>query len=161
MLTALESAGMPFAIYPFSKDVETRRIGPFLVSRYDSHGVYDINVALMVTDQLPYYFSELKKQVKGGRHNILQTYWELAELRLPGALYWNGSTSCGCPILTSQTRSDRFSIEKSPWSRLVSASLVSIVVRGSILVWTTIGFTSSFLLITIRKLPKKILWEWL
>ena len=65
MLTALDSAGMPFAIYPFSKDVETRRIGPFLESRYDRHGVYDINVALMATDQLPYYFSELRKQVKG------------------------------------------------------------------------------------------------
>jgi glycosyltransferase involved in cell wall biosynthesis len=59
MLTALHSAGMPFAIYPFSKDVETRRIGPFLESRYDSHGVYDINVPLMVTDQLPYYFADV------------------------------------------------------------------------------------------------------
>src|SRR5260370_31981486 len=63
MLTALDSAGMPFAIYPFSKDVETRRIGPFLESRYDRHCVYDINVAHMATDQLPYYFSELEKQV--------------------------------------------------------------------------------------------------
>jgi hypothetical protein len=82
MLTALDSAGMPFAIYPFSKDVETRRIGPFQESRYDLHGVYDINVALMATDQLPYYFSELQKQVTGGGYNILQTYWELAEAPL-------------------------------------------------------------------------------
>jgi glycosyltransferase involved in cell wall biosynthesis len=82
MLTALDSAGMPFAIYPFSKDVETRRIGPFLESRYDRHDVYDINVAHMAADQLPYYFSELKKQVKGSRYNILQTYWELAEAPL-------------------------------------------------------------------------------
>ena len=81
-LAALDSAGMPFAIYPFSKDVETRHIGPFLESRYDCHGVYDINVALMATDQLPYYFSELQKQVKGARYNILQTYWELAEAPL-------------------------------------------------------------------------------
>jgi glycosyltransferase involved in cell wall biosynthesis len=82
MLTALDAAGMPFAIYPFNKDVETRHVGPFLESRYDRHGVYDINVALMATDQLPYYFSELQKQVKGGRHNILQTYWELEEAPL-------------------------------------------------------------------------------
>ena len=79
MLTALDLAGLPFAIYPFSKDVETRRMGPFLESRYDRDGVYDINVALMATDQLPHYFSELRTQVKGCRCNILQTYWELAE----------------------------------------------------------------------------------
>jgi glycosyltransferase involved in cell wall biosynthesis len=82
MLTALDSAGMPFAIYPFTKDVETRRIGPFLESRYDRDGVYDINVAHMATDQLPHYFSELRKQVKRCRYNILQTYWELAEAPL-------------------------------------------------------------------------------
>jgi glycosyltransferase involved in cell wall biosynthesis len=82
MLTALDSAGMPFAIYPFSKDVETRRIGPFMESRYDRQGVYDINVAHMATDQLPYCFSELRNQIMGGRYNILQTYWELAEAPL-------------------------------------------------------------------------------
>ncbi len=82
MLTALDSAGMPFAIYPFSKDVETRRIGPFLETRYDRDGVYDINVALMATNQLPHYFSELRKQVEGCQYNILQTYWELAEAPL-------------------------------------------------------------------------------
>jgi glycosyltransferase involved in cell wall biosynthesis len=82
MLTALDSAGMPFAIYPFSKDAETRRIGPFLESRYDRHDVYDINVAHMAADQLPYYFSELKKQVTRSRYNILQTYWELTEAPL-------------------------------------------------------------------------------
>jgi glycosyltransferase involved in cell wall biosynthesis len=82
MLTALDAAGMPFAIYPFSKNVETRRIGPFLGSRYDRESVYDINVALIATNQLPHYFSELRKQVKGCRYNILQTYWELAEAPL-------------------------------------------------------------------------------
>ncbi len=82
MLMALNSAGMPFAIYPFSKNVETRRIGPFLESRYDRDGVYDINVAHMAADQLPHYFSELQKQVMAGRYNILQTYWELAEAPL-------------------------------------------------------------------------------
>jgi hypothetical protein len=82
MLTALDSAGMPFAIYPFSKDVETRRIGPFQESRYDRCGMYDINVALLATDQLPYYLSELQKQFTGGRYNILETYWELGEAPL-------------------------------------------------------------------------------
>ena len=82
MLAALDSANMPFAIYPFNKNVETRHIGPFLENRYDRHGVYDINVAYMATDQLPHYFSELQNQVTGGRYNILQTYWELAEAPL-------------------------------------------------------------------------------
>ena len=79
MLAALDSAQMPFAIYPFNKNVEARHIGPFLESRYDREGMYDINVACMATDQLPYYFSELQNQVDGGRYNVLQTYWELAE----------------------------------------------------------------------------------
>jgi glycosyltransferase involved in cell wall biosynthesis len=82
MLTALDSTDMPFAIYPFSKDVETRLIGPFLESRYDRQGVYDINVAYIAVDQLPYYFSELENQIMSSRYNILQTYWELAEAPL-------------------------------------------------------------------------------
>src|SRR5271165_4594678 len=79
LLAALDSAGMPFAIYPFNKDVETRKIGPFLERRYDRAGVYDINVAYMQADQLKYYFPQLQKQVTGARYNILRTYWELAE----------------------------------------------------------------------------------
>jgi hypothetical protein len=79
MLMALDSTGMPFAIYPFDKNVEARRYGHFLESHYDRKGVYDIDVAHMATDQLPHYFSQLRKQVRGSRYNILQTYWELVE----------------------------------------------------------------------------------
>jgi glycosyltransferase involved in cell wall biosynthesis len=79
MLTALDSAGMPFAIYPFVKDAENRHIGPFLDTRYDRTGVYDINVAYMQVNKLPYFYSELQKQLTGARYNILRTYWELAE----------------------------------------------------------------------------------
>src|ERR1700722_1451995 len=67
MLTALDSAGMPFAIYPFSKDAENRLIGPFLDDRYDRDGVYDINIAYMQVNKLPYYYSELRKQLTGAR----------------------------------------------------------------------------------------------
>jgi hypothetical protein len=73
---------MPFAIYPFSKGVETRHIGPFLENRYDRQGVYDINVAHMAVDQLPHYFSELQNHVMSSRYNILHTYWGLAEAPL-------------------------------------------------------------------------------
>ena len=87
MLRALDSAGMPFAIYPFSKDAESRLIGPFLDDRYDRDGVYDINVVYMQVNKLPYYYSELRKQLTGARYNILRTYWELAEAPLAwGAL---------------------------------------------------------------------------
>jgi glycosyltransferase involved in cell wall biosynthesis len=79
MVTALDSCGMSFAIYPFSKDAETRRIGPFFEERYDRFGVYDINVAYMPVNQVPHCVSELQKQVMGARYNILRTYWELAE----------------------------------------------------------------------------------
>lgn len=85
MLTALDCAGMEFAIYPFNRDTETRRLGPFLENRYDRQGVYDINVAYMAVGQLPMYFSELEKQVRYGGYNILRTYWELPEAPLAWA----------------------------------------------------------------------------
>ena len=79
MLRALEFAEISFSIYPFSKDAETRYIGPFLQKRYDRSGIYDINIAYLQVSQLPYYYRELQKQLSGARYNILRTYWELAE----------------------------------------------------------------------------------
>lgn len=79
MLKALDSAGMRFSIYPFSKGAESRYIGPFLDSKYDRTGLYDINVAYIQTSQLPDYFVELRRQIIGARYNILRTYWELSE----------------------------------------------------------------------------------
>jgi glycosyltransferase involved in cell wall biosynthesis len=87
MLMALDSAGVPFSIYPFIKDAENRCVGPFLDKRYDRTGVYDVNVAYMQVNKLPYYYSKLQKQLTGARYNILRTYWELAEAPLAwGAL---------------------------------------------------------------------------
>jgi glycosyltransferase involved in cell wall biosynthesis len=79
MLRALDSAEIPFAIYPFSKHAESRYIGPFLDRRYDRAGIYDVNVVYIQVGQLPDYFFELQKQAIGARYNILRTYWELAE----------------------------------------------------------------------------------
>ena len=79
LLKALDAAGMPFGIHPFSREAETRRIGPFLESRYDLHEVYDVNVAYIQVAQLPHYFHELQKRVTGARYNILRTYWELSK----------------------------------------------------------------------------------
>ncbi|MBV8441385.1 MAG: hypothetical protein JO312_12645, partial [Hyphomicrobiales bacterium] len=79
MLRALDSAGMPFAIYPFKKDVETRLTAPFLAERYDLTGIYEINIAYLAPPMLPFFYQELKSQLKGGGYTILRTYWELPE----------------------------------------------------------------------------------
>ena len=80
LLTALDAAGLSFSIYPFSRNVETRIIGPFLEHRYDRIASYDITIAYMAVDQLPYCFKELSVQFAGSGYTILQTFWEL-----PGA----------------------------------------------------------------------------
>ena len=77
MLRALDQTGLAFFIYPFNGGVETRFIGPFLESRYDQNGVYDVNVIYVAADQLPYVLQPLNKQVSGAGYNILRTYWEL------------------------------------------------------------------------------------
>ena len=80
LLTALDAAGLSFSIYPFNRNVETRLIGPFLEHRYDRIAAYDITVAYMAVDQLPYCFEELSLQFAGSGYTILRTFWEL-----PGA----------------------------------------------------------------------------
>ena len=77
MLTALDGAGLEFSIYPYNWNVTTRRIGPFLESRYDLEGVYDINVIYVAVDQVQFVSQNVNKQVNGAGYNILRTYWEL------------------------------------------------------------------------------------
>ena len=77
MLSALDSSDLRFSIHPFNRNVETRFVGPFLESRYDLDGIYDINVIYVAPDQLPHVLSKLNKQVRSARYNILRTYWEL------------------------------------------------------------------------------------
>ncbi len=79
MMNALENSGATVSIYPFDKNVESRRIGPFLEKRYDRTGLYDIIVAYMAVDQLPHYFELLKLQKASPKYMILRTYWELPE----------------------------------------------------------------------------------
>jgi glycosyltransferase involved in cell wall biosynthesis len=77
MLQALYESGVEFSIYPFRRNIETRLGAPFLPELYDRHGIFDISVAYMATDQLPHYYDELEAQVESGSYNILRTYWEL------------------------------------------------------------------------------------
>ncbi len=79
MLQALYESGLQFSIYPFRRNIETRLGAPFLPELYDRSGIYDISVAYIATDQLPYYYEELEAQVDSGSYNILRTYWELPE----------------------------------------------------------------------------------
>jgi glycosyltransferase involved in cell wall biosynthesis len=77
MLQALYESGMEFSIYPFRKNIETRLGAPFHPELYDRHGIYDVSVAYMATDQINHYYEELQAQVESGSYNILRTYWEL------------------------------------------------------------------------------------
>jgi glycosyltransferase involved in cell wall biosynthesis len=77
MLEALYESGMEFSIYPFRRNIENRLGAPFLPELYDRHGIYDISVAYMATDQLPHYYEELEAQLESGSYNVLRTYWEL------------------------------------------------------------------------------------
>ena len=79
MLQALYASGLQFSIYPFRRNIETRLGAPFLPQLYDYNGIYDLTVAYIATDQLPYYYEELEAQVESGSYNILRTYWELPE----------------------------------------------------------------------------------
>jgi glycosyltransferase involved in cell wall biosynthesis len=77
LLSALDAAELSFSIYPFSRNVETRLIGPFLEHRYDRTAAYDITVAYMAADQFPYCVKDLSLQFAGSGYTILQTFWEL------------------------------------------------------------------------------------
>jgi glycosyltransferase involved in cell wall biosynthesis len=76
MLTALYDLGYHFSIYPFSRNIDTRMIAPFLAERYVRDRKFDINVLYLGVDQLPFCFEELEDRLDG-TYNILRTYWEL------------------------------------------------------------------------------------
>jgi glycosyltransferase involved in cell wall biosynthesis len=74
---SLATTQLPFAVYPFNVNVETRRIGPFMADRYDLEGRYDVNVIEMAADQLPGMFNALGEARLDGSYNVLRTAWEL------------------------------------------------------------------------------------
>jgi glycosyltransferase involved in cell wall biosynthesis len=77
MLTSMEGMSIPFSVYPFNVNVETRRIGPFMAERYDKAGRYDVNLIQTAPDQLPYAIRELGPLRTSGSYNILRAFWEL------------------------------------------------------------------------------------
>lgn len=80
MLMALENSSIPFSIYPFNVNVETRRVGSFLEHRYDLTGYHEINVVYIGVDQLPYLYETLHARMTRAKYNILRTYWELPRI---------------------------------------------------------------------------------
>jgi glycosyltransferase involved in cell wall biosynthesis len=76
-MTAAETAGMEFAIYPFRKGIETRMLGPFMPHRYDFDHAYEVNVILVSCDQLPAVYSSVEPELLSQSYNILCPYWEL------------------------------------------------------------------------------------
>lgn len=77
MLQSLDDADFPFSIYPYSRDIETRIIGPFMEDRYDLAGTYDINVIYLAANQLSGCLETLDYRISEAGYNILRTYWEL------------------------------------------------------------------------------------
>jgi glycosyltransferase involved in cell wall biosynthesis len=74
---SLATTQLPFAIYPFNVNVETRLIGPFMEERYDRDGQYDVNVIEMAADQLPSMFKAMGEARMQNSYNVLRTAWEL------------------------------------------------------------------------------------
>jgi glycosyltransferase involved in cell wall biosynthesis len=77
LANSLAETSLPFSIYPYNVNVETRLIGPFMEERYDRDSRYDVNIIEMAGDQLPGVFSALGQERIGDSYNIFRTYWEL------------------------------------------------------------------------------------
>ena len=80
MLMALENSSIPFSLYPFNVNVETRRVGSFLEHRYDLTGYHEINVVYIGVDQLPRLYETLHVRMTRAKYNILRTYWEFSQI---------------------------------------------------------------------------------
>lgn len=79
LIDCVADTDVPFGIFPFNVNVESRYIGPFRSERYDFIRRYRINVIETAADQLPMALSTLGESRTRASHNILRTYWELPE----------------------------------------------------------------------------------
>jgi glycosyltransferase involved in cell wall biosynthesis len=77
LIRSITTTGLPFAVYPFNRGVETRFIGRFAADRYDFDRRYQVNVIEMSADQVPAMFREIGLWKTAHSYNILRTYWEL------------------------------------------------------------------------------------
>lgn len=77
LIDSVAETDVPFAIFPFNVNVESRYVGPFRPERYDLDGRYRINVVETAADQLPLVLNTLGSERTQASYNILRTYWEL------------------------------------------------------------------------------------
>ena len=77
LIGALAQSDVLFGIYPISRYVETRIIGPFKPEAYDHNHRYQVNLIEMMADQVPACLRELGWRAHHS-YNILRTYWELS-----------------------------------------------------------------------------------
>jgi glycosyltransferase involved in cell wall biosynthesis len=77
LLAAVAETDLPFAIYPFNVNVESRFVGQYMPERYDLKNYFRINVIEMAADEVPGMFNELGERRTRNSYNILRTYWEL------------------------------------------------------------------------------------
>jgi GT2 family glycosyltransferase/glycosyltransferase involved in cell wall biosynthesis len=75
---ALQTAGVPFSIYPIGVGVEGRRTVPFMLDRYDEATIHAVNVIEVSPAELPRVRDHIGSEHFAGSYNILRTYWELA-----------------------------------------------------------------------------------
>jgi glycosyltransferase involved in cell wall biosynthesis len=74
---SLATTPLPFAVYPYNVNVESRLIGPFMQERYDREAHYDVNVFELAVDQLPGMFEAFGDDRIQKSYNVLRTAWEL------------------------------------------------------------------------------------
>ena len=74
---AARDARVPFAIYPFNLDIETRLVGPFLAEHYDVSHRFGVNVIEVAADRVPNVFRNVDHRITSDSYNILRTFWEL------------------------------------------------------------------------------------
>jgi glycosyltransferase involved in cell wall biosynthesis len=77
LINSTAETAVPFAIYPFNVNVESRVTGRFREADYDTASPYEINVIETATDQVPAVFQALGDWRTERSYNILRTYWEL------------------------------------------------------------------------------------
>lgn len=77
LVQAAAGTRVPFAIHPYDRNVESRRIGAFEPERYDRENRYAINVMELAADQLPQLVDYLGPWRLDQSVNVLRTYWEL------------------------------------------------------------------------------------
>jgi hypothetical protein len=153
LIHSAAEAGVPFGIYPFNVNVESRIIGPFRQADYDLDGHYEITVIETATDQLPLVLQTL------GIWRTKRSYTILRRRR-NGLRCWSPSMRSGPPTALSRMHSGRFSTGRSRSFRPASRSKRLRRQAGRSSACATRSTTSCSLSIISRSLPARTRSVW-